>query len=455
MRLLNTISAVALAACCSTAAAAQTAGNLTALQAMAPFSTLLGTPAGKAALAANYKATGAIQAGTANQRLLLPFPQQQQQALRDAFITWGNGDGVADGLGSTLGGAYLALTTYTSTDDGKTAEFTSLSPAVADIIRYTYKLANSDAGAGKYFFSNETTDGKTPVSAAAMALMTAVHGTPDVFGKAYNHPASSPGADPYGDSRPFQTEPKTLAFSGTDYFGQTRSNMDYLSGPVQALQKSPAWPSGHTTYGYTESLLLAELVPQRFTQMVTRGAEYGNDRIILGAHYAMDVISGRTLASYDLAHLLANNASYLNQAKFSKTPIADYPAALQAAKADLTAKLQSQCGGSIPTCAGNDHSRFKDAAANQRFYESTQTYGLPVVYPATANTTEDVATKAPEAGTLLTTAFPSLTLKQADDILTATEGPGGGFLDNGSSFGLYSRLDLYRAGVEAAKAAAK
>jgi hypothetical protein len=29
--------------------------------------------------------------------------------------------------------------------------------------------------------------------------------------------------------------------------------------------------------------------------------------------------------------------------------------------------------------------------------------------------------------------------------LTATEGPGGGFLDNGSAFGVYSRLDLYRA----------
>jgi hypothetical protein len=33
---------------------------------------------------------------------------------------------------------------------------------------------------------------------------------------------------------------------------------------------------------------------------------------------------------------------------------------------------------------------------------------------------------------------------QADAILTLTEGPGDGFLDNGSAFGVYSRLDLTR-----------
>jgi hypothetical protein len=66
---------------------------------------------------------------------------------------------------------------------------------------------------------------------------------------------------------------------------------------------------------------------------------------------------------------------------------------------------------------------------------------------------EDVAKLAPEAGYLLTAAFPYLTLAQADDILSSTEGPGGGFLDNGSAFGVYSRLNLYRAAEEAIAAA--
>ena len=86
---------------------------------------------------------------------------------------------------------------------------------------------------------------------------------------------------------------------------------------------------------------------------------------------------------------------------------------------------------------------------NQAAYDVTQTYGLPVVYPKTADTLEDVSKLAPEAGYLLTAAFPSLTLEQADQILTETEGPGGGFLDDGSAFGVYSRLNLYAAAGKA------
>jgi autotransporter-associated beta strand protein len=58
---------------------------------------------------------------------------------------------------------------------------------------------------------------------------------------------------------------------------------------------------------------------------------------------------------------------------------------------------------------------------------------------------EDVNAIAPEAGYLLATRFAYLSQAQRNDVLTSTEGPGGGFLDNGSAFGLYSRLDLYKA----------
>ena len=45
----------------------------------------------------------------------------------------------------------------------------------------------------------------------------------------------------------------------------------------------------------------------------------------------------------------------------------------------------------------------------------------------------------------MTVAFPKLSLEEANRILTETEGPGGGFLDDGSAFGVYSRLNLYAA----------
>jgi hypothetical protein len=207
------------------------------------------------------------------------------------------------------------------------------------------------------------------------------------------------------------------------------------------LVDSPSFPSGHTTYGYTGSLVLAVLVPERYPQMIARAAEYGNDRILMGAHYAMDVMGGRTLALYDLAHLLANDPAYLGQPFEGAPAIKDFQAAVRAARTDMT----TACGNTIAVCASEDTGRLSNPAADEVFYATTQTYNLPVVYAKNANTLEDVGKLAPEAGYLLTVAFPSLTLEQADRILTETEGPGGSFLDNGSSFGVYSRLNLYAA----------
>lgn len=430
-------------------AAAQSATNLAVLKGLAPVSVLSNSPTGQAALAANFTVTGGIQTGAIRQPTLLPFADQQQQALKDAFITGGNIADLADGLGTTLGSAYLARAHYTDRE-----HFTSISQAVADFIAYTNATTQSDSSAGKYFFANATTDGKIPVSDAAAAILKEIGGRPDIFGAAYGRPAGSLGADAYGNSRPFQTEPSTAPIIGPDYFNVPSDNMVYNQGPIMNLVDSPSFPSGHTTYGYMGSLVLAVLVPDRYQQMIARGAEYGNDRILMGAHYAMDVLGGRTLATYDLAHLLANDPAYVGRSLRKLPVISDYQAALKAARADVVAVLQSACGNTMEVCAREDTGRFSDPAVNEAFYAVTQTYGLPVVYPKNAGTPEDVGKLAPEAGYLLTTAFPPLTLEQADQILTETEGPGGGFLDDGSAFGVYSRLNLYAAADRAKQLAA-
>lgn len=452
-----------LAALCLAApvpSVAQSAANLNALRGLAPFSRLPASPEGKAALDANLKVTGDIQSGAAHQPLLLPLPEQRLQALKDCFITDGNATQLADGLGSRIGGAYQAKAHYA---DHKT--FTSVSPALARLIGYTNTVTKSDSNAGKYFFANGTVDGKKPVSEEAAAILA--KGTTDVFGKAYGRPAGSPGSDSFGDARPFQTLPALTAYRGEDYFGTPSHSLDWLRGPNQDLLNSPAFPSGHTTYGTTESMILAILMPARYQQMVTRAAEYGNDRIVVGAHYAMDVIGGRTTSLHALAHLLANDPAYVGQirtnpavldqasADTSKTvTLADYPAVVKDARAEIEAFVAQTCGSDVAACAGEDTSRFKDPAANAAFVASTQTYGLPVVHPETAGKTEDVAALAPEAGHLLTGAFPELSLAEANRILTETQGPGGGFLDDGSEFGVYSRLDLYAAAGRAASLAA-
>jgi hypothetical protein len=210
------------------------------------------------------------------------------------------------------------------------------------------------------------------------------------------------------------------------------------------------------------SLVLAVLVPDRYQEMVVRAAEYGNDRIIMGAHYAMDVLGGRTVATYDLAHLLANDPAYIGRplkdfarATAMSSPrvpetIGDFRAAVETARADITKALEAACGDTVAACARQDTGRFNAPAMNEAFYASTQTYGLGVAHAETADKVEDIGALAPEAGYLLTVAFPKLSLDEANRILTETEGPGGGFLDDGSAYGVYSRLNLYAAAGRAA-----
>jgi membrane-associated phospholipid phosphatase len=437
---ISTISLIAVAALTVHGAAAQSVTNMNALRGLVSLTTLGKTDAGKAALASNFTVTGAIQSGAASQPLLLSFPDQQQQALRDALIT-GVAYELADGLGTKLGVAYQK----TISADCKTSIFTSKLPAVARLIGFANATSHADSDTSKYFFANGTRDGTEPVPEEAKVILTDVNGTTDVFGRAYGPPVGSAKANPFGNSRPFQTEPHFTEYPGKDFCGSQTTNTDNL----QHLAANPAYPSGHTVYGYMESLLLALLVPERYQQMVTRAAEYGNDRIVLGSHYAMDVLGGRTLALYDLAQLLANRPGYVG-VKREDLEIGDFPKALADARDELTAALEKDCGGKIADCAAQDQSRFANPAKNSAFYEATQTYGLPVVFANNAQGTEDVAKLAPEAGYLLTAAFPNLTLAQADAILTLTEGPGGGFLDNGSAFGVYSRLDLDKAAEQAA-----
>jgi len=423
MRRLN-LAAVAIGLSLSylVQAEAQTATNLAVLNGLSPLTVLSQTASGKAALSSDYAVTGGLQTAEIHQTTLLPFTEQQQQALRDAFITVGNLAELADGLGTTLGAAYLARAHYQDRD-----HFTNVAQSVTELIAYTNAITASDSNSAKYFFANLTTDGHQPVTACAAGILQKIGGRTDVFGTSYGRPAGTAGADAYGDSRPFQTEPQVISIIGRDYFGVPANNTVYNRGPIMNLIDSPSFPSGHTTFGYMGCILLAVLVPDRYPQLIVRASEYGNDRILLGAHYCMDVLGGRTLATYDMAHLLANDPAYLGQSLKGASVIKDYQAAVKMARADLTAAA----------------------------YDVTQTYGLPVVYPKNVGVKEDVNKLAPEAGYLLSVAFPALTLEQANQILSDTEGPGGGFLDDGSAFGVYSRLNLYAASLAAAELSEK
>lgn len=63
------------------------------------------------------------------------------------------------------------------------------------------------------------------------------------------------------------------------------------------------YPSGHTTWGTSVALVLAELIPDRATEILARGRAYGDSRYICGAHNMSAVEGGRLAAASIIARL--------------------------------------------------------------------------------------------------------------------------------------------------------
>jgi acid phosphatase (class A) len=75
--------------------------------------------------------------------------------------------------------------------------------------------------------------------------------------------------------------------------------------PKEELANSFDYPSGHTTWGWTWALILAELVPDKATPILARGRAYGESRIVCGVHNASAVQYGYLTASATLAAVRA------------------------------------------------------------------------------------------------------------------------------------------------------
>lgn len=71
------------------------------------------------------------------------------------------------------------------------------------------------------------------------------------------------------------------------------------------IETNGSYPSGHSLIGYSWSLVLAELVPDRATEITTRGRELGDSRAVCGVHWVSDIQAGRTLAAVLVARLHA------------------------------------------------------------------------------------------------------------------------------------------------------
>ena len=69
------------------------------------------------------------------------------------------------------------------------------------------------------------------------------------------------------------------------------------------LAKSPDYPSGHNTWGWTVGLILAELAPDRATEILSRAKAFGESRLVCGVHNLSAVEAGRMNGSIVVAAL--------------------------------------------------------------------------------------------------------------------------------------------------------
>lgn len=74
------------------------------------------------------------------------------------------------------------------------------------------------------------------------------------------------------------------------------------------LSKNGSYPSGHTSIGWATALVLAEINPQRQNEILKRGFELGESRVICGYHWQSDVDAARIVGSAVVATLHTNPA---------------------------------------------------------------------------------------------------------------------------------------------------
>jgi membrane-associated phospholipid phosphatase len=202
-----------------------------------------------------------------------------------------------------------------------------------------------------------------------------------------------------------------------------------------------SFPSGHTTTAYQAGITLATLLPELAPEILARASEAGNNRIVLGVHYPLDIVGGRIDGEAALAARWSDKAYVAG--------------VLEPARKELVTYLQKQLHTSLGTAIAREKPYTDNPYGGKRMpggtaqivtdrksavavYTERLSYGLPKV------SDQKLAASVPAgAENLLLTAFPTLTDAQRTAVLAQTETASGAALD-GSSYdqGSWERLNL-------------
>lgn len=211
------------------------------------------------------------------------------------------------------------------------------------------------------------------------------------------------------------------------------------SAEYDGLVGSGSFPSGHTTGAYSWGVALAGMLPQLAPEILTRTSEAGNNRIVLGVHYPLDIMGGRI--DGEVANGYYWGTYYDKYVKPASDQLQSYLAAKcvadgHATKQDTDYATVTECVNNLGANASNGYQNaFVDAVSKEpvtdrasalRVYTNRLTYGF-------GKTTAGTAFTAPEGSAdLLKIAYPKLHRDQREAILAKTAIDGGYPLDSSS-----------------------
>lgn len=204
-----------------------------------------------------------------------------------------------------------------------------------------------------------------------------------------------------------------------------------------------SFPSGHTNKAYSRGVTLAAMIPQLAPEILARVSEMGNNRPLLGVHYALDVVAGRIGGH-------ASNAAYWSA----------HPEEVTQAAQQLQDYLASRCqqdghGSTLSECIVNvqadDNNGYTndftdpvstkpvaDRASAIDAYTARMTYNFSQVSASGQTFT------APEgAAELLRFAYPQLNTQQRNTVIELTAIDSGYPLDSSSNG--WMRINLAKA----------
>ena len=88
----------------------------------------------------------------------------------------------------------------------------------------------------------------------------------------------------------------------------------------KGLRKDGSYPSGHTAVGWGWALLLSELFPEKTDEILKRGWDFGQSRVVCNVHWQSDVSQGRIMGAATFARLHAD-PQFLRDLEAAKSEI--------------------------------------------------------------------------------------------------------------------------------------